>query len=89
MLLLTGALVGSYFVFPGFKERIDGAYALLSSGNTQALQAWVAWLGADFSRLRTFLLVATLVGLAALGGFIFFDQSRLCRKTNPGERDSA
>ncbi len=225
LLLLTGALVGSYFVFPGLKERIDGAYALLSSGNSQALQAWVAglgfwgplsiiglmiaqtlvsvvpmtlvmlisvlafgpvvggvlgwvgaiiaamlgyslarmlgpvvvdrfvsekirlkveeqverygpwaiialrlsfvvptdsvnfvaglvrmhplkfllatsvgaapvavvvaWLGADFSRLGPFLLVATIVGLAALGGWILYDQSRLRRQTNPSERESA
>lgn len=224
LLLLAMALAGSYFVFPGFKERIDWVYGLLSSGNQQAIQAWVAslgwfgplsivalmiaqtlvsvvpmalvmlvsvlafgpvfggilgwigaiiaamvgygiarvlgpvvvdrfvsenirrkvetqverygpwaiialrlsfvvptdsvnfvaglvkmhplkfllatsvgalpvtvviaWLGADFSRLGPFLLVATIVGLTALGGWIFYDQSRLRRKTNSSESES-
>lgn len=43
-LLLAGVLTG-IFTFPGFKERVDGIYALLSSGNQQAIQAWVAGLG--------------------------------------------
>ncbi len=224
LLLLAAALVGSYLVFPGFKERADWVYGLLSSGNQQAIQAWVAglgwfgpvsiiglmiaqtlvsvvpmalvmlvsvlafgpllggvlgwvgaiiaamvgygiarllgpvvvdrfvsedirrkvetqverygpwaiialrlsfvvptdsvnfvaglvrmhplkfllatsvgalpvtvviaWLGADFSRLGPFLLVATIVGLAALGGWILYDQSRSRRKMNPGEHKS-
>lgn len=45
LLLLAGLLLGAYFVFPGFKERMDGVYSLLSSGNQQAIQAWVAGLG--------------------------------------------
>lgn len=225
LLLLASVLIGIYFVSPGFKERIDGIYGLLSSGNQQAIQAWVAglgwlgpvsiiglmiaqtlvsvvpmalvtlvsvlafgpvfggilgwvgaviaamvgyglarllgpvvvdrfvsedirrkvetqverygpwaiialrlsflvptdsvnfvaglvrmhplkfllatavgalpvtvviaWLGADFSRLGPFLLVATLVGLAALGGWILYDRSRLSRKTLPSESESA
>ncbi|GIW32722.1 TVP38/TMEM64 family protein [Meiothermus sp.] len=224
LLLLASALVGAYFVFPGFKERMDGVYGLLSGGNPQVLQAWVAglgfwgplsiiglmiaqtlvsvvpmtlvmlisvlafgpvvggvlgwvgaiiaamlgyslarllgpvvvdrfvsekirlkveeqverygpwaiialrlsfvvptdsvnfvaglvrmhplkfllatsvgaapvavvvaWLGADFSCLGPFLLVATLVGLTALGGFIFYDQSRLRRKNKAGKGES-
>jgi len=223
-MLLASALIGSYFVFPGFKESINGVYGLLSSGNQQAIQAWVAglgwfgplsiiglmiaqtlvsvvpmtlvmvisvlafgpafggilgwtgaviaamvgysiarvlgrtvvdrfvgekvrlkveqpvqrygpwaiialrlsfvvptdsvnfvaglvrmhplkfflatsvgaapvalvvaWLGADFSRLGPFLLVATIVGLTALGGWILYDQSRLRRKTNSSESES-
>lgn len=45
LLLLAGLLLGAYFVFPGFKAHIDGVYSLLSSGNQQAIQAWVAGLG--------------------------------------------
>ncbi len=45
LLLLAGLLMGAYFVFPGFKERVDEIYRLLASGNQQAIQAWVAGLG--------------------------------------------
>ncbi|WP_299430589.1 TVP38/TMEM64 family protein [uncultured Meiothermus sp.] len=224
LLFLVSLLIGSYFAFPGFKERLDWVYGLLSSGNQQAIQAWVAglgwfgplsiiglmiaqtlvsvvpmtlvmlisvlafgpvyggilgwigaiiaalvgysiarvlgpvvvdrfvsekirlkveepvqrygpwavialrlsflvptdsvnfvaglvrmhplkfllatsvgaapvavvvaWLGADFSRLGPFLLVATLVGLTALGGWILYDQTRLRRKASPSESES-
>jgi len=38
-------MAGLYFVSPGLRERLDGVYGLFSSGNPQAIQAWVAGLG--------------------------------------------
>ncbi|WP_299820459.1 TVP38/TMEM64 family protein [uncultured Pontibacter sp.] len=43
--LLLAALVGSYFVFPGFQEEVNGAWEVFSSGDKQRISEWVSQFG--------------------------------------------
>jgi len=63
-------------------------FLLATSVGALPVTVVVAWLGADFSRLGPFLLVATLVALVALGGWILYNRSRLHRETSPSESES-
>lgn len=51
-------------------------FLLATSAGAAPVALVVAWLGADFSRIGPFLLVASVLALTALVGWIIYDQSR-------------
>lgn len=43
--LIIAALVGSYFIFPGFQQGVQNAWDVLSSGDEQRISEWVSQFG--------------------------------------------
>lgn len=43
--LLIGALVASYFVFPGFQQEVNNGWDVLTSGDEQRISEWVSQFG--------------------------------------------
>jgi uncharacterized membrane protein YdjX (TVP38/TMEM64 family) len=43
--LLIGALVASYFVFPGFQAGVDTSWEVLTSGDNNRISEWVSQFG--------------------------------------------
>lgn len=43
--LIIAALVGSYFIFPGFQQEVDNSWQVLTSGDQQRISEWVSQFG--------------------------------------------
>lgn len=63
-LSLLAALVGLYFVWPGFQQFVDDAYRVLASGEQQQVEQWVRGFGAwSFAVILALMLMQTLVAV--------------------------
>ena len=69
-ILIIGGLIGSYWIFPGYKEFIDSAVNILSSGDKDRISNWVQQFGfwgpltiIFFMIAQMFLLVINVVAL--------------------------
>lgn len=61
---LLAALVGLYFVWPGYQQFVDDAYRVLSSGEQQRVEQWVRGFGAwGFAVILALMLMQTLIAV--------------------------